>query len=180
MEEKCRCSVNCSKDNLVFNILFLSYPIIHELHWISTSSLDRIFLKFLFSLSGEDNDSIKFWSLRFKKESRNIFRTALFNYTGSLMFDNIGRVHLPLPHSGLVHLCLRANKYHPSTIATHVNDLYEISKEESKAACIILSDGGADFSPRKCCEQPILLPTFQRNEVQYPFSICVCSQIVCW
>ena len=65
------------------------------------------------------------------------------------MFDNIGKVHLSVPHSGPVHLRLRANKYHPSTTATHANDLYEILKEESKeAAYIILCDGGADFSPK--------------------------------
>ena len=64
------------------------------------------------------------------------------------MFDNIQRVHQPVPHSGLGHLHIRANKYHPSIIATHVNDLYEMLKEESKTACIILPSGGADFSPK--------------------------------
>ena len=62
------------------------------------------------------------------------------------MFDNIDRVHLPVPHSGSVHLCLRANKYYPSTSATHLNGLYEILIEDSKTTCIISSDGGADFS----------------------------------
>ena len=53
-----------------------------------------------------------------------------------------------MTHFGPLHLRLHANKYHPSTIATHVNDLYEILKENYKPACIILSDGGVDFSPK--------------------------------
>ena len=53
-----------------------------------------------------------------------------------------------MPHFAPLHLCLRVNKCHPSTIATHVNDLYKILKESHKPAYIILSDGGVNFSPK--------------------------------
>ena len=64
------------------------------------------------------------------------------------MFDNIGRVHLPVPHLGPVSFQLQANKCHPSIIAIHANELKQMLKEESKATCIILSEGGADFSAK--------------------------------
>ena len=54
-------------------------------------------------------------------------------------------MNLSTPHSGHVKLRLRANKYHPSTIVTHVNDLFQILNEEGKPACMI-SDGGPDYS----------------------------------
>ena len=84
--------------------------------------------------------------MRFKTENVQNF-PALSDYKGTITHDNIGRVHLPTPHTGPVRLHLRATKYHPSTIATHVNDLPNILKEEKKAACIILSDGGRDYPP---------------------------------
>ena len=43
--------------------------------------------------------------------------------------------------------CSPISNQQPSTIATHVNDLHNILKEEKKAAYIILSDGGPDYSP---------------------------------
>ena len=84
--------------------------------------------------------------MRFKTENVQNFPT-LSDYKGTITHGNIGRVHLPTPHTGPVSLHLRATKYHPSTIATHVNDLHNILKEEKKAACIILSDCGPDYSP---------------------------------
>ena len=84
--------------------------------------------------------------MRFKIENVQNF-PALLDYKGTITHRNIGRVHLPIPHTGPVSLHLRATKYHPSTIATHVNDLHKILKEEKKAACIILSDCGPDYSP---------------------------------
>ena len=53
-----------------------------------------------------------------------------------------------MPHFASLHLCLHANKCHPSTIATRVNDLYKILKESHKPACVILSDGGVNFLPK--------------------------------
>ena len=82
----------------------------------------------------------------FKSENVQNF-PALSDYKGTITHNNIGRVHLPTPHTGPVSLHLRATKYHPSTIATDVNDLHNILKEEKKAACIILSDSGPDYSP---------------------------------
>ena len=51
-------------------------------------------------------------------------------------------------HSGPIHLRLRTNKYNPSTIATHTHDLYEILKEDDKPGCMIIADGGPDYSPK--------------------------------
>ena len=84
--------------------------------------------------------------MRFKTENVQNF-PKLSDYKGTITHDNIGRVHLPTPHTGPVSLHLQATKYHPSTITTHVNDLDNILKEEKKAACIILSDGSPDYSP---------------------------------
>ena len=77
----------------------------------------------------EKHDEITFQSLRFKTENVQNF-PALSDYKGTITNDNIGRVHLPTPHTGPVSLHLRATKYHPSTIATHVNNLHNILKEE--------------------------------------------------
>ena len=92
------------------------------------------------------HEEITFQSLRYKTHNVQIL-PALSDYKGTITHDNIGRVHLPAPHTAPVSLRLRATKYHPSTIATHINNLHNILKEEKKTACIILSDGGPDYSP---------------------------------
>ena len=85
---------------------------------------------------------ISFRLLRFMKESRDVFHNALSDLGEPGIHDNIGRIHLPVPHSGPLHLRLHANKYHPSTNTTGINDLYKILKENHKPSCIILSHGG--------------------------------------
>ena len=69
--------------------------------------------------------------MRFKTENVENF-TALLDYQGTRTHENIGRVHLPTPNTGPVSLHLPATKYHSSTIATHVNDLHNILKEQKR------------------------------------------------
>ena len=99
--------------------------------------------------------------MRFKTENVQNF-PALSECKGTITHDNIGRVHLPTPHTGPVSLHLRATKYHPSTIATHVNDLSNILKGDKKAACIILSDGGPDYSPSNVVNSLFYSRLFQK------------------
>ena len=108
----------------------------------------------------EKHDEITFQSLRFKTKNVQHF-PALSDYKGTITNDNIGRVHLPTPHTGPVSLHLRATKYHPSTIATHINNLHNILKEGKKAACIILSDGGPDYSPSNVVNSLFYFRLFQ-------------------
>ena len=98
--------------------------------------------------------------MRFKTENIQNF-PALWDYKGTITHDNFGRVHLPTPHTDPVSLHLRATKYHPSTIASHINDLHNILKEERKAACIILSDGDPDYSPSNVVTSLFCLRLFQ-------------------
>ena len=144
----------------------------------------------VFPLSGEDNAPIKFPLLQFEKESQNVFWTPLSNYTGPLMFDNIGRsppASASLRSSRFMLKSWRANKYHPSTIATHVNDLCKILIEESKTACIILSDSGADLSPKNVANSLLYYLLFK--ELNYDmlsvstyaarYSVCNTSGCLC-
>ena len=108
----------------------------------------------------EKHDEITFQSLRFKTENVQNF-PALSDYKGTITNDNIGRVHLPTPHTGPVSLHQRATKYHSSTIAIQVNDLHNILKEEKKAASIILSDGGPDYSPSNVVNSSFYFRLFQ-------------------
>ena len=96
----------------------------------------------------------------FKTENVQNF-PVLLDYKGTITHFNIGRVHLPTPHTGPVSLHLRATKYHPSTIATHINNLHNILKEGKKAACIILSDGGPDYSPSNVVNSLFYFRLFQ-------------------
>ena len=98
--------------------------------------------------------------MRFKSENVQNF-PALSNYKGTIAHDNIGRVHLPTLHTGPVSLHLRATKYHLSTITSHVNDLRNILKEKKKAACIILPDGGPDYSPSNVVNSLFYFRLFQ-------------------
>ena len=95
------------------------------------------------------NESVRtFHSMVFKRESVEKFVNPLKNYTGDINYDNIGRGHLPTPYSGQVQLHLRANKYHHSSIATHVTDLYNILKDQNgNSSVMVLADGGPDFTP---------------------------------
>ena len=67
-----------------------------------------------------------------------------------------------------------ATKYHRSTIATHVNDLHNILKEEKKAAYIILSDGGPDYSPLNLVNRFFTSDSF-KNWTLIPLGIYICS-----
>ena len=96
----------------------------------------------------------------FKTENVQNF-PVLLDYKGTITHFNIGRVHLPTPHTGPVSLHLRATKYHPSTIATHINNLHNILKEGKKAACLILSDGGPDYSPSNVVNSLFYFRLFQ-------------------
>ena len=98
--------------------------------------------------------------MRFKTEDVQNFPT-LSDYKGTITHGNIGRVHLPTPHTGPVSLHLLATKYYPSTIATRVNDLHNILKEEKKAAYITLSDGGSDYSPSNVVNSLFYFRLFQ-------------------
>ena len=89
-------------------------------------------------------------------------KNELSDYKGTITHDSIGRVHcLPTPHTGPISLHLRATNYHPSTIVTHINGLHKILKEEKKATCIILSDGGPDYSPSNIVNSLFYFRLFQ-------------------
>ena len=87
-------------------------------------------------------------SVVFKSEDENAFRQDyLPNYSGDIVNNNLGRLHLPTPYSGKVNLFLRANKFHSSAIATHVSDLHRILSRHSCTSVMILADGGPDYTP---------------------------------
>ena len=86
-------------------------------------------------------------SLVFKNEALEPYTNLIKQCTGEIIYDKIGRAHLLNPHSGHVPLKLRSSKYHGSSIVTHINDLYDILSHNNKPACIILSDGGPDYTP---------------------------------
>ena len=93
-------------------------------------------------------ESNQFQSVVFKQEDENEYRRRFLpDYTGLLVHDNLGRLHLQTPYNGPVHLSLRANKFHSSTIATHVTDLYKIYSSSQFTSAMILADGGPDYSP---------------------------------
>ena len=58
---------------------------------------------------------------------------------------------IPTPYSGPVAARARAQKFNPTSVATHVTDLYPLLKnqvENNKTnGFMVLSDGGPDFNP---------------------------------
>ena len=87
-------------------------------------------------------------SVVFKSEDENAFRQDyLPNYSGDIVNGNLGRLHLPTPYSGKVNLFFRGNKFHSSTIGTHVSDLHKILSGHPCASVMILADGGPDYTP---------------------------------
>ena len=84
----------------------------------------------------------------YKQEDKNEYRQHfLSDYTGLLVHDNLGPWAITSSDSiynGPVHLSLRNNKFHSSTIATYVSDFYSSSRFTSAMA---LADGGPDYSP---------------------------------
>ena len=83
----------------------------------------------------------------FQQEDLEHVSIVLYTNKREITFDKDGRAHLLEPHSGPVTLRLRSTKYHGSSIATHVNDLYEVLSQKDKSSCMILSDGGPDYTP---------------------------------
>ena len=77
----------------------------------------------LFILRVFSNEKFSFSSLIFKRENVNSFSNTLKDFQGKVTYGNPGRVHLPTPYYRLAFLSLRANKYHSSSIASHVTDL---------------------------------------------------------
>ena len=63
-----------------------------------------------------------FSSLIFQKESAHSFNKVPFFTGNDFVRDNIGRIHLPTPTSGKSVVYLRAQRFHPTSIATQVND----------------------------------------------------------
>lgn len=69
----------------------------------------------------------KFASLKYKLEAKDQY-TDKFPLLGrrKLIHDSLGRVHLKVASSGPAIVYLRAQKYNPTTIVTHISDLYHI------------------------------------------------------
>ena len=94
-------------------------------------------------------DETKFYNILYKKEKKEKF-VNLSNFSNiNLLKDNLGRYHLSTPYSGDAYVKLRSSKYNPTTIATHVTDLYGILKPfvDEKSVYMFLADGGPDFNP---------------------------------
>ena len=88
----------------------------------------------------------QFQSAVFKQDENEYRQRFLPDYTGLLVHDNLGRLHLLTSYNGPVHLSLRANNFHLSTIATHVSDLYKIYSSSQFTSVMSLADGGPDYS----------------------------------
>ena len=88
----------------------------------------------------------QFQSAAFKQDENEYRQRFLPDYTGLLVHDNLGRLHLQTSYNGPVHLSLRANNFHLSTIATHVSDLYKIYSSSQFTSVMSLADGGPDYS----------------------------------
>ena len=86
-------------------------------------------------------------SLVFKTESLERYSDLIKQYEGEITYDKIGRAHLQTPHPDSITLRLISTKYHGSSIAIHVNDLFHILSENKKPAVMILADGGPDYAP---------------------------------
>ena len=91
-------------------------------------------------------DYVSVRSLVFKTEPLDKYSEFIKPSSGEI-HDKIGRGHLKTPHSGSIHLRLRSTKYHGSSIATRVNDLYNIISNNQKPALMIHTDGGPDYTP---------------------------------
>ena len=121
----------------------------------------------LYILQDTDDKQISWYSLAFKRETCKNYENILSNYKGKLVYDNIGRVHLPTPYSGSVNLSLRSNKYHHSTIATHVADLFYILKDSSKSSAMLLADGGPDFTPMSVVNMLFFYRLFKKLNLDF-------------
>ena len=79
----------------------------------------------------------------FKKQSHNV------NIDKNVTYDNVGREHMKTPHSGPAQVFLRAQRFNPTTIVTHISDLFEMltQPESDKPGLFLMSDGGPDFNP---------------------------------
>ena len=92
-------------------------------------------------------DYVSVRSLVFKTKSLDKYSEFIKPTSDEITYDKLGRAHLQTPHSGSIHLRLRSTEYHGSSIATHVNDLYNIISKNQKPALMILADGGPDYTP---------------------------------
>ena len=92
-------------------------------------------------------DYVSVRSLVFETESLDKYSEFIKPSAGEITYDKIGRAHLQTPNSGSIDLRLRSTKYHGSSIATHVNDLYNIISKNKKPALMILADGGPNYTP---------------------------------
>ena len=86
-------------------------------------------------------------SLVFKTEPLEYYSDFIKQDESEIIYDKIGRGHLQTPHSGSITLRLRSTKYHRSSIAIHVNDLFHILNQNKKPAFMILADEGPDYTP---------------------------------
>jgi hypothetical protein len=103
---------------------------------------------FNFIFIDQDDDNVQIKSVVFNKEIPSKYKEILsVEDEDNLIYDNVGRVHLPTPYSGNVSIRMRATKFHSSTIATHISDLYDILSGCPKTSCMLLSDGGPDYTP---------------------------------
>ena len=115
----------------------------------------------LYIFGSQVDDEFTYNSMIFKRKSSDKYELILSNYDGKIVmayyitghgivYDNIGRADLPTPYSGSVYLSLRSNKYHHSTMASHVSDLYEILKDSSKTSTMLFADVRRLY-PYGCC-----------------------------
>ena len=93
----------------------------------------------------------KFNSLQHKDEDLQHY-SSILNFTKKhFIYDNLGRAHLKTRHSAPSYVFLRAQRFHPTTVATHVTDLLQILKPHTElhgtSSFMLLSDGGPDFTP---------------------------------
>ena len=108
----------------------------------------------------------KFNSLQYKGE--DLQHSSIPNFTKKhFLYDNLGKAHLKTPHSGPSHVFLCAQRFHSTTVATHVTDLLQILKPQIElhgtSSFMVLSDGGPDFTPNSVINSIFFFCLFKRN-----------------
>ena len=153
---------NCFR--VIFFQIVLFYSVESKYQYIEVKAKDKNIEVHLHIFR---NNNQYYESLSFEKEQRNRYEIIIDFSDNKVTYNNLGILHLAIPHVGQASLFLRSSKYSSSLIVTHITELHSILNSKmditSHNSFMLISDGRPDFNPVSVLNQiysNIPLPSF--------------------
>ena len=116
-------SILQTASSLFLSNIVIFYSVGSEYQYIVVKAKDKNIEGSLYNFP---HNNQHYESPSFNKEQKNPYESIIDFSDNETTYDNLGRLHSAIPHTGEASLFLRSNKYNSSSIVTHITDLHSI------------------------------------------------------